>query len=493
MTGGLPDGTGDQLVDRIRQLVLSGSLRVLVPARCVSLAFGILLIGLVYLVARRLGGSGVGLIAAAIVALVPEVAAHSAIAGSDMPFTVTAFLALMALARYVESPTAGRWVALALSIGLAWAMRHTAIVLLPLAFCAHAWVSWRQFRPRTMMDAVDWGAGTIWATAGLGLVAFTVLWAGDGLALVSLQEIGQKVTLVRVPHAVGAIDFSALPVPSSLLSILKQIRHQNAGHEAFFLGEFGTTGWPLYFPVAFLLKTPLGLLGLMVLAVACVRPRATWEYVALVFLALLWVMLVRNKVNIGLRYALLTYPIAAVFIARLFEPELCRDRVRRALAIMAAAGFAWASISCGSRCLSYFNEIGGGTRMGGIYLSDSNLDWGQDFDRLAESVSRLGLNEVTTDLLSERQLVLPGVASVANPAWNAQMPDTPPPNRRLYDAEGGFIPVYTRYVAVSASKLVGLYSHNDMSWLLTRRLVERVGDSIFLFDLDEPASGPLFE
>jgi hypothetical protein len=49
------------------------------------------------------------------------------------------------------------------------------------------------------------------------------------------------------------------------------------------------------------------------------------------------------------------------------------------------------------------------------------------------------------------------------------------------------LPVYTRYVAVSVSRLLGLYSQNDMSWLWTRRVVSRVGDSIFVFDMDRPA------
>ena len=55
------------------------------------------------------------------------------------------------------------------------------------------------------------------------------------------------------------------------------------------------------------------------------------------------------------------------------------------------------------------------------------------------------------------------------------------------------LPVYTRYVAVSVTRLLGLYSQNDMSWLRTRRLVARVGDSIFLFDMDRPAATPFYQ
>jgi len=66
-----------------------------------------------------------------------------------------------------------------------------------------------------------------------------------------------------------------------------------------------------------------------------------------------------------------------------------------------------------------------------------------------------------------------------------------PPNRRMLDSDGDYLPIYTRYVAVSVSRLLGLYSQNDMSWLRSRKLVERVNDSIFLFDMDTPADRPL--
>ena len=141
--------------------------------------------------------------------------------------------------------------------------------------------------------------------------------------------------------------------------------------------------------------------------------------------------------------------------------------------------------------LSYFNAIAGGPERGRFILSDSNVDWGQDFDALAAALPRLGIAEVTTDISSERRLRVPGVLAVAHPGRASRVPAEVPPNRRLHDARGGYAPVFTRYVAVSVSRLLGLYSQNDMSWLRTRRLMARINDSIFLFDMDTPADRPL--
>ncbi len=478
-------------VEALMQLVLSGSTRVLFPARAGTITSGVaLLLSIFWAVARRRGAVS-GLVAAALVAMVPEVVAHASIAGSDIPFTAAAFVAIALMARYAEAPSPGRWAALAVAIGLAWAMRHTALLLMPLAAGLQLWCGLRKPRPPGPWPLAECLLGSALASATLSLVAFAVLWAGDGFGTISLAELSGRASNLQVPRRVGPIDLSALPLPTSALSVVKQVRHQNQGHEAYFCGEYRSQGWPQYFPVAFGLKTPIGLMILLALAAARFRPRDAWERIALACLAVLWIMLVRNKVNIGVRYALLTYPLAAPFLARLFEGRSLRDRVWGPITAAALAGFAWASFSCGDRCLSYFNEIGGGPSLGWLYLADSNVDWGQDFDALSSALARRGIKEVTTDISSERRLSALDIYSIANPSRVYQVPAIMPPNRRMLDSDGGYLPIYTRYVAVSVSRLLGLYSQNDMSWLRSRKLVERVNDSIFLFDMDTPADRSL--
>ena len=489
-SGRLPEA-GSGRVEALCRLVLSGSARVLVPARLVAIAWGVVLLLAVFWVVARARGGVAGLVAAGLVALVPEVVAHASIAGSDLPFTAAAFVALGLIVRYAERPSAGRWAAVAAAVGLAWAMRHTALLLIPLAAGVHLGCGLRRPRPDGLMPVLERLLGSALACLGLVAIAFGMLWAADGFETISVAGVSEKATSLKVPRRLGPIDLSAMPVPTSALSVIKQIRHQNQGHEAYFLGEFGTQGWPTYFPVAFGLKTPVGLLVLLALAAARFRPRDALEWITLACLALLWIMLVRNKVNIGVRYALLTYPLVAPWLARLFEPAALRDRVWGPLTIAATLWFAGASWVGGTRCLSYFNEIGGGPSRGWLYLADSNVDWGQDFDALAGALKRLGIAEVTTDISSERRLAVPGLYALANPSKVYQVPAITPPDRRLYDSDGGYLPVYTRYVAVSVSRLLGLYSQNDMSWLRTRKLVARVNDSVFLFDMDAPADRPL--
>jgi 4-amino-4-deoxy-L-arabinose transferase-like glycosyltransferase len=477
----------------VTQLVNSGANRVLLPARAMAIASAVLLLLAVFWGVARTRGGGQALIAVGLLSLVPDLLAHASIAGSDVPFAAAATLALVLLVRYAERPSPGRWVAVALAVGLAWAMRHAALLLLLLGLVVHLACAVKRERPRGPRSILECLLGSAAACVGMGILAYLVLWAGDGFGAIPLGDLSARVTALSVPARLGPFDLAPFPLPTSALSILKQVRHQSQGHEAYLCGAFSQKGWPLYFPLAFLFKTPIGFLGLMVIAAARVRPRGSSEAILLACLALLWVMLVRNKVNIGVRYALLTYPLVAPFLARLFEPAMLRDRVWGPLTVAFTVWLAVASLGSGRHCLSYFNEIGGGPRSGWLYLADSNLDWGQDVNVLGRELTRLGIKDVTTDLSSERLLVVPGVFVVPNPSKEYQVPAVTPRNRRLYDSDGGYLPVYTRYVAASVSRLLGLYSQNDMSWLRTRKVVVRVGDSIFVFDMDTPADRPFGE
>lgn len=488
--GILPAPAGVDRQTAITQIVLWPFSRVLLPARLVAIGWGLALLSVVFWGVARTRGAVIGLAATALLAMVPELLAHSAIAGSDIPFTAAGMLALVLLARYAEHPSLLRWLAVALAVGLAWAMRHTALLLLPLAAGVHGWCALRA-RPRGWLALAERLVNTLGASIGLAAIAYLVLWAGDGFGLVTVADASESITRLNIPQRMGRFDLSGLPVPTSILSILKQVSHQNRGHEAYFCGEYRQQGWPLYFPVAFLLKTPVGLLLLMAIAIARFRPRLAWEWICVAFVVLLWLTLVRNKVNIGVRYAVLTYPLVLPLLARLFEGRALRDRVWGPITLAATLWFAVASAACHPRYLSYFNEIGGGPRQGWLYLADSNIDWGQDFDALAARLRRLGITDVTTDLSSERRLVEPGLVALPFAIREYQKPAETPPNRRLYDSDGGYLPVYTRFMAVSVSRLLGLYNRNDMSWLRTRRVVARVGDSVFVFDMDTPANRPL--
>jgi len=474
----------------------NGDLLRMVPlAREVAIGWGILTLLGVYWAVARSWGAVLGLVAAALLSMVPEMLAHASLATSDMPCAATMLIALLTLARYAERPSRSRWLAAALAIGLAWATRHTAALLLPLAVGVHLWVAFRQPRPSDGLAIAKRLAGTACSSVGLVILAFMVLWATDGLRTIPLGSIAHRSTTLGTIRNSLPLDIWRLPIPTSLESLRLQLGHVKYGHSGYFCGEVGLGGWMRYFPVAFLLKTPIGLLILVILALVRVRPRGALDWILLGCLALLWSSLMRSKVDSGLRYALATYPLIMPFIARLFEPSKLRDRIWGPITIAATVFLVWESASCHPRYLSSFNLLGGGPRMGWLYLADSNVDWRQDFDALAAELKELGIEEITNAVWATSPAdALPGIRlmSVGDTIHKDRVEVSTPPRRRLYYADGTYRTIPTRYVALSVNSMVGLYNIGNARWFWTRRLVKRVNDSIFIFDMDQPAETPFF-
>ncbi|HMD60907.1 MAG TPA: glycosyltransferase family 39 protein [Opitutaceae bacterium] len=182
---------------------------------------------------------------------------------------------------------------------------------------------------------------------------------------------------------------------------------------AFLNGSFRLRGWHLFFPYTFLVKTPLALFGVILLAAAGIpglrregvvrNGGPVWRRGTLPVWALLsvyWAAAVASHLNIGHRHLLPAYaPLfvlcgaAGLWFDALGRPPGAAGRSRRvaragacalgALLIVLAAGTVWSF----PNYLAYFNGIvrpSDGYR----HLVDSSLDWGQDLPAARDYVER---------------------------------------------------------------------------------------------------------
>jgi hypothetical protein len=191
--------------------------------------------------------------------------------------------------------------------------------------------------------------------------------------------------------------------PEAYLYGLARTEHGSRVRAAFLNGEYSNRGWPMFFPYAFLVKTPLPLFG--VLALAAVGFAVQWAHAdaasrwsrlgrALYRLApfavlfvVYWVVAITSHLNIGHRHLLPTYPVlfvaaggAAFWLTRSPLP-----RAHAALGLLTGCLLAWSGVECiraWPDYLSYFNPIAGGSKNGYRHLVDSSLDWGQDLPGL---------------------------------------------------------------------------------------------------------------
>ncbi|MBI3564938.1 MAG: glycosyltransferase family 39 protein [Elusimicrobia bacterium] len=388
--------------------------------------------------ARRLeGDAGMWGAAVALGFCVPWLS-NAALVTTDAPSAALFFAACAALA--APERTRRHWLLAGLAAGAALAAKFNMIVLPPLL----AFALGVDRRPEA-------GRASRAAGAALGvLAAVLALAAAYRFVRADLWFAGLSATLTRLSE----------------------------GRSAYLLGAHSSTGWPWYLPAATLVKTPLALLlvGGWGFARALRKPRADAAWLVVppcgYFVAALL-----SKTQIGYRHVLPLYPFLCLW-AGLGAADLWRRGTRgRAAAVLAGL---WLAASVGAnhpRHLAYFNELAGGH--GERWLSDSNLDWGQDLPALARELAARGNPPVVLAYFGGgdpaaygiRYAPLAVVANVERPG-NAAL------------ASGG--PVW---LAVSETNLVGTYyrDHGLFDWLSSRTPAAKPGGSIWLYDLTADA------
>jgi hypothetical protein len=248
-----------------------------------------------------------------------------------------------------------------------------------------------------------------------------------------------------LPRDALAAGYHALQVvfPADFVSgVGWQLAHAEMGHDAGLLGQYSRMGWWYYFPVAFALKTPLPILlaSLAGLAWALTRLRRAREGRVLVLvlpLACFTLLLMFSTINIGVRYYLPAYPLFFILAGAALDRLLLR---RRALgAALAAILFCWAGVEAARAYpdhMTYMNQLASRAPHW-WYLSDSNVEWGDDVRALTLYLRERGETRVGAAVLCWNLLELYGVEQAA------------------FFVPPGEEPARTRYVAVGASLLNG--------------------------------------
>lgn len=346
--------------------------RLLFLARLPTIALFLALCLAVYLlVAYETRSRTWGLFALALTGFCPNLLAHGRLATVDLgvtAFMFFAFVATMLVLRRHHRLSGAKATLLGALAGFfamcAILSKTSGVIVVPflaLVVAIHAWRR-RTWRPllAPLLAAI--------AAAVVTLYAVTFALASD--AFLRAQHGGTPWVL---------IPWVQYQVHTDAIRGWFQSGHENP---QFLLGEFSRTGWPHYYLVAFLLKTPIAALLLTALALAAaVRRRQFAAQSALLFVALFFAVAATSRIALGVRYVLPVYPFLYAAIAILL-PRVVTERKR---AVLVGALLAWhigASLVAWPSYLSYFNELIGSQRNADRFLIDSNLDWGQDLRRL---------------------------------------------------------------------------------------------------------------
>jgi 4-amino-4-deoxy-L-arabinose transferase-like glycosyltransferase len=339
---------------------------ILFRSRIVTTCFAAALIIAVAAWALRSFGPFPALIAATFAAFDPILLSHGHYVTSDVPVTLFYFCAILAWVSWLVEGGRKRLLLTGVFTGLALATKFSALLLFP------AFLLLLAFRRRR----IQWEHALY-----LCILPFLIVWATYGFDIRSVAgdpRIGPKLSAVS--------HLAHVPIPAYYLfrGIQLLFRHAHSGHTAYLLGQLSSHGFIAYFPVAFLVKTPLGLLLALALA--------SWP---LLFLNRKWLWLAAAPltyfaismfagIDIGIRHILPVYPFLYLLAAAaLWTASQTRHaRLAQAIALLCVAGAATEALAAYPLWLGFFNAAAGGPLQGTRYLLDSNVDWGQDLKRL---------------------------------------------------------------------------------------------------------------
>jgi hypothetical protein len=404
------------------------------PMLLLMLALG----ALIFVYGRRLGGPWGGLLAVTLYAAMPTFLTFGPLVLTDIPITFFVLLTMWTLAALWESGGERRTVwmfALALAAALltkfsagillfAFLGFRIALRYLPLeGFPAgrEGGRAWRKRQWRATLKAIFWAS----------LIAYAVYF------IFSIRQPTSTLAVLGANPASLILRRLLMPpwivLQGLVMFVIMTIR------PTFILGHGYSHGVPFYFPVVFLLKTPLAALALLLLAIpvgllarrraqtAPIVPagqriywRATW-----VFLVVFTFFCVISQTTISIRH--FTIPMALMILAVAPLP--------RALASLARSGFraarplAWVTAALAAAALvttagaypyffPFLNSIAQG-RPNYWLVNDSNLDWNQALPEVRHFAER---NHIASLLIDEYGFSDPTIYVPNAQFWNCQEP-----------------------------------------------------------------------
>jgi dolichyl-phosphate-mannose-protein mannosyltransferase len=434
--------------------------RILALGRIPNLLLGCFLAGLAGWWGYRLWGRGAGLTALALCVLEPNLITHASLVTTDMGAALFIFLAVYLLWEYAAAPSWRALLGIGAACGLALASKYSTVILGAILACVG------------LVHLLGGGALPLPGQAGRKLKGGVVPRILQALPAAAVAGI---VILLVLPACYRLQGFDTW-----WTGLHRVLTHQEAGHNAFFMGEYSTEGWWSYFPVAFLIKTPLGSLALILASLLATRAgkRLSRREASFLLLpvAILFAGAMQGRINIGLRHILPIYPFLFVAASRAATFRFRRPAMKWLALGIPMAATAVSSLHVAPHDLAYFNEAIGGPGNGYLYLSDSNIDWGQDLKGVKAFMDREGVPMIYLAYFGNTPPSVYGIRYQYVPAFGRLEPppdDTiPPGNRRDLLA-----------ISVTALQAVHFEDKNLYRWLYSRKPVERIGYSIHVYDL----------
>lgn len=376
----------------------NGGDRLLFPARMACMIFTLLTAWLIYAAGRRMFGTLAGLIALGLFVFDPNVLAHGTLVSTDLASALFIFATVFAFYRYTSRPTFPRLLAVGLLAGLAMVAKFTGILVAPILIllAIAEGIRTRNLRLLGRMLA---------ACVGILICSWLVIWAFYGFRYAPAgpgMDFSPSLAsyLASLPDKSDSVKLAFLArfhlLPEAFLWGLANTKHTEWEYTSFFFGRVYRHGPWQYFPTAFLIKSTLPFLILLV-----VTPLVWWRKrlgdartlcFLLIPVCVYFAVITTSHFDIGARHMMPIYPFLYTLVGGTAVVLL---RSSRFGAIAISLLLCWqivTSVRVAPAYMAYGNEAWGGPLKVRNYLSDANVDWGQQLKAVKQYLDQ---NHVT--------------------------------------------------------------------------------------------------
>ncbi|MCW1929975.1 MAG: glycosyltransferase family 39 protein [Candidatus Kerfeldbacteria bacterium] len=446
------------------------------PTVVASVIFCVMLFGL----AREFFSMRTSLIVYGLAVLFPDVLGHGHFITTDIMAALGYTTVLWVYVRMLKKKSKKIW-PLVLAMTFAQLCKFSSVLLF--AIVPLIGLMWRKWSDRTSFGSAF--LTTVRESASVIPLTFLLVWIVyipvtwnmsqgllDTLISSNLSYIDSHFYWVfNVLHALASNPFTK-PLCDYVLGVAMVVLRVEGGNNTFIFGQMNMHGIWWFFPIAWLVKTPIGLIALYATGIfAAIQLRVKKEilFVAGAVLCVYWGFTLKGSLNLGTRHLLPTISSLLLIVGYAFEALWSRTRGWK---IFLSAMTAWAVVSVvlnAAHPLAYMNEVSLFVPRNDI-LVDSSLDWGQDLKRLAAYVRKNNIDDIKVDYFGGGDTL------------------REIPNATLWHVEYG---PTTGYLAVSATFLPFSHMYGvkegkwSYDWLKEFTPIATIGHSILVYHITE--------
>lgn len=397
--------------------------KIIILARIPMILIMLLLGFYVFKWAREIGGNKTGLLALTFYSFSPTFLAHGRYVTTDVAASMGFFVSLYYFWKFLKDSSKKNLIFASIAYGIAQLLKFTVFLITPAMIILA--IIWAFVHKKSILKYFLYSLLIII----FGFVLIYAVYIFHVWNLPAERQLNDsKIDLATSPMKnLANIDFWMASVPilrpaaQYFLGFLLVFQRGIFGNTTYFMGEISANGWWYYFPIVYLIKTQIAfhiftiaslIFGILSLKKLFCRQFfqkiKLWlsenfvVFSMLSFVFAYWFVSLSGKLTLGIRHLSPLFPFMFVLVSfgiiKIFEK--LRGKSLTLGKIIFTGLMLWYIIPIillFPSFLTYFNELVGGPSGGSKYVTDSNLDWGQDLKRLKKWVDDNNIKKIKID------------------------------------------------------------------------------------------------